>query len=261
MARARKKDIQPKPQETLMSRAGHIALDNPVAAGGAVVMGLTSCLIIANAIGLQQGRHPAPLFSTRERAEELILPEQSGRGNDMQVQEISTLVLDLQISLRKIGLYEGPLDGLSGPATERAIRAFERRAGQAETGKANEALLALILLQGEAPQSSFIPIPRPKPGVAGGSSRGVEPVLAAGTTEPALAAGTAEQEADPHLQKIQKALSDLGYGPLKADGVMGANTTAAIKRFELDRGLPLTGEPGSETIERLEMVSGLSLAG
>ncbi|WP_420332761.1 peptidoglycan-binding domain-containing protein [Roseibium sp.] len=253
MARAKKQKNTPKPQETLMARAGHIALDNPVAAGGAVVMGLTSCLIIANAIGLQPGRHPAPLFSTRERAAEPVLPEPSGRRNDLQVQEISTLVLDLQISLRRIGLYEGPLDGLSGPATERAIRAFERKAGQAETGRANEALLALILLHGDAPQASFVPIPRAKPGV--GSSPSPSPNPSISTSD------VAEIETDPHLQKIQKALSDLGYGPLKADGVMGANTTAAIKRFELDRGLPLTGEPGSETIERLEMVSGLSLSG
>ena len=249
MARAMKQTNKPKPQETLMARAGLIALDNPVAAGGAVVMGLTSCLIIANAIGLQPGRHPAPLFSTRERAEEPVLPEPGGRRNSLQVQEISTLVLDLQMSLRRIGLYEGPLDGLSGPATERAIRAFERKAGQAEKGKANEALLALILLHGDAPQTSFIPVPRAKPGVDGSPSRAVPP------------SEIADIETDPHLQKIQKALSDLGYGPLKADGVMGANTTAAIKRFELDRGLPLTGEPGSETIERLEKVSGLSLSG
>lgn len=255
MARAKKQKNSPKPQETLMARAGHIALDNPVAAGGAVVMGLTSCLIIANAIGLQPGRHPAPLFSTRERAEEPVLPAQNGRRNELQVQEISTLVLDLQISLRRIGLYEGPLDGLSGPATERAIRAFERRAGQAETGKANEALLALILLHGDAPQASFIPVPRAKPGVGSNPNPGTSPSL---SVQPSEVAGI---ESDPHLQKIQKALSDLGYGPLKADGVMGANTTAAIKRFELDRGLPLTGEPGSETIERLEMVSGLSLSG
>lgn len=252
MARAKKQTVPPKSQETLMARAGHIALDNPVAAGGAVVMGLTSCLIIANAIGLQPGRHPAPLFSTRERAAEPVLPEPGGRGNELQVQEISTLVLDLQISLRRIGLYEGPLDGLSGPATERAIRAFERKAGQAETGKANEALLALILLHGDAPQASFVPIPRAKPGAGSGPSRSVPP---------SDIADIADIESDPHLQKIQKALSELGYGPLKADGVMGANTTAAIKRFELDRGLPLTGEPGSETIERLEMVSGLSLSG
>lgn len=249
MARAKKQTVSPKPQETLIAKAGHIALDNPVAAGGAVVMGLTSCLIIANAIGLQPGRHPAPLFSTRERAEESILPDAGEQRSDLQVQEISTLVLDLQISLRRIGLYEGPLDGLSGPATERAIRAFERRAGQAETGKANEALLALILLHGDTPQTSSIPVPRAKPGLDDGPSRSLS------------LSEVADIETDPHLQRIQKALSDLGYGPLKADGVMGANTTAAIKRFELDRGLPLTGEVGSETIERLEMVSGINLSG
>ena len=165
----------------------------------------------------------------------------------MQVQEISTLVLDLQISLRRIGFYEGPLDGLSGPATERAIRAFERRAGQAETGKANEALLALILLHGDAPQASFIPVPRAKPGLDGGPGSRLSSGPTPTPSQSVQPSDIADIETDPHLQKIQKALSDLGYGPLKADGVMGANTTAAIKRFELDRGLPLTGEPGSET--------------
>lgn len=249
MARAKEKSSPPKTQETLMARAGHLALDNPVAAGGTVVMGLTACLIIANAIGLQPGRHPAPLFATRDRPEALQIPEPDGRRSGLQVQEISTLVLDLQISLRKIGFYEGPLDGLSGPATERAIRAFERRAGQAETGKANEALLALILLHGDEPQSSLVPVPRAKPGARSSLSVAPPPQLVNSV------------DADPRLMKIQKALSELGYGPLKADGVMGANTTAAIKRFELDRGLPLTGEPGPQTVERLEMISGRRLSG
>ena len=78
------------------------------------------------------------------------------------------------------------------------------------------------------------------------------------TSEPSV---IADVDSDPQLMRIQKALSDLGYGPLKADGVMGANTTAAIKRFELDRGLPLTGEPGSKTIENLERISGRGLSG
>ncbi|MFN3251055.1 peptidoglycan-binding domain-containing protein [Roseibium album] len=232
-----------------MAKAGHLALDNPVAAGGTVVMGLTACLIIANAIGLQPGRHPAPIFATRDRPNALRVPELDDRRSGLQVQEISTLVLDLQISLRRIGLYEGPLDGLSGPATERAIRAFERRAGQAETGKAHEGLLALILMHGDEPAESFVPVPRAKPGFSGTSVQDI-PV-----------ASDVDVDADPQLMRIQKALSDLGYGPLKADGVMGSNTTAAIKRFELDRGLPLTGEPGSKTIENLEMISGRSLSG
>ena len=254
MAKPKKTVKQPKNQpvahaDTFMSRAGHVALDNPVAAGGTVVMGLTACLIVANAVGLQPGRHPAPLFATRDRPDAMLLPEPDGRSPGLQIQEISTLVLDLQISLRKIGLYEGPLDGLNGPATERAIRAFERRAGQVETGEASEALLALVLLQGDTPPGGLVPVPRAKPGHSG---------TVQSVTEAEPAAGV---DSDPGLMKIQKALSELGYGPLKADGLMGANTTAAIRRFEFDRGLPMTGVPGPKVIERLEMVSGRKLSG
>ncbi|MES0882954.1 peptidoglycan-binding domain-containing protein [Roseibium sp. SCP14] len=250
MARTTKKTSQVKTPETFMAKASHVALDNPVAAGGSVVMGLTACLIIANAVGLQPGRHPAPIFATRDRPDSLQLPEPDGRRGGLQIQEISSLVLDLQIALRRAGLYAGPLDGLNGPATERAIRAFERRAGQVETGKANEALLALVLLHGDAPLEAQIPVPRAKPGLAGTVPQGND-----------VAQGGNVVDADPQLLRVQKALSELGYGPLKPDGVMGGNTTAAIKRFELDRGLPLTGELGTKMIERLEMISGRKLSG
>ncbi|MEP2724270.1 peptidoglycan-binding domain-containing protein, partial [Roseibium sp.] len=61
---------------------------------------------------------------------------------------------------------------------------------------------------------------------------------------------------NPRLARIQQLLSDLGYGPLSTDGVMGDNTSSAIQRFELDRGLPITGELTPAVVERLEMVSG-----
>lgn len=249
MAKTSRKAPPPKVQETLIARAGHVALDNPVAAGGTVVMGLTACLIVANAIGLQPGRHPAPLFATRDRGGEIQQPEPDDRRGGVQVQEISTLVLDLQIALRKLELYEGPLDGLNGPATERAIRAFERRAGQPEKGEASEALLALVLMQGETPAAAQVPMPRAKPGYSGTANAFQESAEAAAI------------DSDPALMKVQKALSEFGYGPLQADGLMGANTTAAIKRFELDHALPLTGELGPKVIERLEMLSGRSLSG
>ncbi len=205
-------------------------------------MALTSCLIIANALGLQSSRHPAPFFITRDWADIPGVIEPADRIGT-PVQTVSPLVLDLQAALRRHGLYEGPIDGLPGPATDRAIRQYERSQGRVETGKATGALLALITLQGTAPVASSIPVPRPKPG----SSASLPTEVDQARTEPPR---------DPALVRVQMLLSDLGYGPLRADGVMGENTTSAIQRFELDRGLPITGEPTAEVIARLEMISG-----
>ena len=49
---------------------------------------------------------------------------------------------ELQVALRDHGLYSGPLDGILGPATVEAIRAFERRIGAPQTGEPSELLLA-----------------------------------------------------------------------------------------------------------------------
>lgn len=219
-----------------------IARDNPVAAGGMVVMALTGCLIVANALGLQSGRHPAPLFVTRDRADVPAMIEPADRIG-VETQVVSPLVLDLQTAFRRLGLYEGPLDGLNGPATERAIRSYERSQGRAETGKPSEALLALVTLNGVTPQSSYIPVPARKPGT---------------TRSAAVTVENSRQDppSDPALLQVQQLLSDLGYGPLRADGLIGENTASAIKRFELDRGLPITGRLTPEFIARLEMVSG-----
>ena len=39
----------------------------------------------------------------------------------------SSQVAALQIALRAKGVYAGPIDGLAGPATDRALRGFQRR--------------------------------------------------------------------------------------------------------------------------------------
>ncbi|MEJ8473923.1 peptidoglycan-binding domain-containing protein [Roseibium algae] len=255
MARGKKADIdfddEDEGGDGMIARAGGIARDNPVAAGGAVVMALTGCLIVANALSLQPMRHPAPLFSTRDRPQ-AIEPESKTEAN---VPVASALVLDVQREMRRIGVYRGPLDGLPGPATEMAIRQIQRLQGQPETGIATQALLAVIMLQGnrsvEAATTSTTAmpaLPRPKPHAGYVQSTSVpvpEPIVVA--------------PENMRFAKIQQLLADLGYGPLRADGVLGENTSAAIRRFELDRGLPITGDLGPKVIERLEMVSGSKL--
>jgi peptidoglycan hydrolase-like protein with peptidoglycan-binding domain len=49
---------------------------------------------------------------------------------------------------------------------------------------------------------------------------------------------------------VQKALNVIGYGPVPEDGIANEDTIAAIRRFELDNGLPVTGAAGDTLIQR-----------
>jgi hypothetical protein len=49
----------------------------------------------------------------------------------------------------------------------------------------------------------------------------------------------------------QKVLNELGYGPLKADGVMGSGMRQAIEKYQRDTGLTVTGELHAETLQVL----------
>ncbi|MFC4172511.1 peptidoglycan-binding protein [Microvirga sp. GCM10011540] len=49
----------------------------------------------------------------------------------------------------------------------------------------------------------------------------------------------------------QKALSDLGYGPLQGDGILGPSTRQAIEDFQHDQGLTVTSELDPPTLRRL----------
>ena len=59
------------------------------------------------------------------------------------------------------------------------------------------------------------------------------------------------------VMQAQRALAKLGYGPLKADGVMGSTTRSAIEKFEKDRKLPVKGEAAGRTLRELAARSGL----
>jgi len=49
----------------------------------------------------------------------------------------------------------------------------------------------------------------------------------------------------------EKALTRLGYGPLKADGVAGPATRRAVEAFQRASTLPVTGELDAPTLQRL----------
>jgi peptidoglycan hydrolase-like protein with peptidoglycan-binding domain len=58
----------------------------------------------------------------------------------------------------------------------------------------------------------------------------------------ALATVSARAEGPPNVMQAQRLLKDLGYEVGVVDGKAGARMRAAIKAFQRDRGLPVTGE-------------------
>lgn len=61
------------------------------------------------------------------------------------VSKDQTLVSQVQEQLVRLGLYPGPADGMGGPQTEDAIRAYQARNKLSVTGKASEDLLVHML--------------------------------------------------------------------------------------------------------------------
>jgi len=54
------------------------------------------------------------------------------------------------------------------------------------------------------------------------------------------------------VRNVQSALSQLGYAPGPIDGLMGSKTRAAIRAYQIDSGLPASGEPSVALHEHLQ---------
>ncbi len=186
-----------------------------------ILIGVT---IAFNALYMQQARHPAPIYVTR------ILTGEAARPADPQVATIRAA----QTALKDLGFYAGSVDGIAGPETEAAIKRFEHAARYAVTGRINETLLAR-LHQALTPQTQIRP--------AGAAAR--------------TAASATATPPDPMVAVVQQSLSDAAYGPLTADGIMGARTVDAISRFQLDQGMIVTGKIDDTLITRLIDVGAL----
>jgi murein L,D-transpeptidase YcbB/YkuD len=85
-----------------------------------------------------------------------------------------------------------------------------------------------------------------------------DPAQAAGPEETASPQGSPAHPAEAsnpllkeEISKAQQALTELGFGPLKADGVFGPGTRRSIEAFQQRQGLPITGQLDAETIRVL----------
>ena len=130
----------------------------------------------------------------------------------------SARVAALQVALRNHGLYHGPVDGLRGPATTRAVRALQARAGIAVDG---------------------VPGPRTRRALGRfarhrlGSRR--------------LHVGLAGWD----VAALQFLLAQHGFPSATVDGVFGRHVRAALRHFQHWRHLHADGIAGPATLAAL----------
>lgn len=128
-------------------------------------------------------------------------------------------VAALQVGLRAQGLYAGTVDGVLGPGTERAVLRFQRRVGLSPNG-----------VVGPSTRRAFGRYGRRSP--LGGRN------LAVGSRGWDVAA-------------LQFALAWHGFPSAFFDGLLGAHTDTALRKFQRWAGLPPDGIAGPSTYAAL----------
>lgn len=146
---------------------------------------------------------------------EVPMPAISPRGDPV--------VEDVQRILAELKLYDGKIDGLTGPQTRSAIEGYRKMVGLSVSAEIDDQLLTQL---GAAPRSvsGAPPLPEGSPGtdLIETSSAGV---------------------GDATVKRIQAGLKAFGNEGIEVDGVVGSRTKSAILEFQSLFGLPETGEP------------------
>src|SRR3954463_11755901 len=138
-------------------------------------------------------------------------------------------VAALQVALRARGLYKGTVDGERGPATTRAIKRFQRRAGLPVDGAAGPATRKALGRYGRHVLGS-----RPlKRGAAGWDVASLQFLLAWHGFPSSTFDGGLGEHTDRALRRFQR------WAGLPADGVARASTFVALRQPPATCSLPL----------------------
>ncbi len=130
-------------------------------------------------------------------------------------------VTRLQALLKNAGFDPGPADGIFGPRTDAAVRAFQRQRGLPVTGIVDiPTWVALGENCGVTPGPPPPPPPPPEECHC--------PVLRPGRRGPAV-------------RLLQRLLQERGFYSGAIDGDFGRRTERAVRQFQRQQGLPVTG--------------------
>ena len=145
----------------------------------------------------------------------------------------STGAFQMQKKLKELGYYKGSADGDFGPATEKAVKAFQKANGLTADGKAGQKTLAKLYGSGSKSSSSSKDT---------GSSSNAK--ISKNTY---LESGKKGKD----VKTLQNRLIELGWLSGSASGTYDSSTEAAVIAFQKKAKLWADGKAGPKTIDKL----------
>ncbi len=231
-------------REIALDGAGRLATaisSHPREFVGVVMATFAVFAIALNALFLQKGPHPAPIFATKPllQHESTAAPPvravppnvAANSGTQVRVQ----LIVNIQRELARKGFYDGPADGIWGAKTDSAVRDFVQTTGVKIGAEASDGLLRAI---------------------AASNAKAANAGAANAPSSDPIAKLIAPSK---RVTAVQRALSDFGYGQIKPTGVFDPDTRAAIEKFERDHKLPVTGQLSDRVVRELAAMTGRPL--
>ncbi|HEV7263380.1 MAG TPA: peptidoglycan-binding domain-containing protein [Falsiroseomonas sp.] len=131
----------------------------------------------------------------------------------------------VQERLRDAGVYMGDTDGVWGPNSQAALDRFQAARGLAVTGSLNVVTARALGIE----VGRLLPMPEPE----------------AAATAPVAGLSPAA------VRNLQQRLRALNFYEAGIDGIWGAQTQAALERFQRGRGLEATGQVNPATAQAL----------
>jgi len=177
------------------------------------------CAILANALFLQAGRHPSPMF-----------------GSVVTLPSSQTTVASPLPRPRPVELISRPAEAEPPEIRPVEVRGADPKQVEIKGGdpKNPDPMANLLVKSTGAPAAGPANVARP----------------------PAPVPATAQAAGARRVAAVQRALTQYGYGQLKPTGAVGSDTQAAISKFERDRKLPVTGQMSDRLVKELTAMIG-----
>ncbi len=183
-------------------------------------------------------------------------------------------------------LLHSPRDMAAGALAFAAVSAIVANALFLQAGRHPSPMFGPFVASPPTLPTPVSPLPRPRPAEADqalpenksaeskpADARPVDPItnLVRVTSIPSVASATARPPAaipaparadttasagSRRVASVQRALTEYGYGQLKATGTVGSDTQAAITKFERERKLAITGQVSDRLVRELGAMIG-----